>query len=225
MGASVLDELGQEITGVAAPVSLCMALTVLLVRLLNPEGSADGRAVYIASIAYSEQASDSAGEKLSGALLNAIIFIAVIGAMTFVLFLLFKFGCTKVIYAYMGFSVFNIFFFLTGAAFCFTDAGAPAIIFPPAAIAMRTRMPRGSLRSYVAYTACRIFALHALRGPMHPQLALPTRFTAISCMPTTPTPVLPSKSPRTSQARCCCSFCGCGASTWTPFPSCCCSST
>jgi presenilin 1 len=38
------------------------------------------------------QDSDSAGQKLGGALLNAIIFMAVIGGMTFVLFLLFKWG-------------------------------------------------------------------------------------------------------------------------------------
>jgi hypothetical protein len=38
------------------------------------------------------QESDSAGQKLGGALLNAIIFMAVIGGMTFLLFLLFKWG-------------------------------------------------------------------------------------------------------------------------------------
>lgn len=38
------------------------------------------------------QDTDSAGQKLGGALLNAIIFMAVIGGMTFLLFLLFKWG-------------------------------------------------------------------------------------------------------------------------------------
>ena len=38
------------------------------------------------------QDTDSAGQKLGGALLNAIIFMAVIAGMTFVLFLLFKWG-------------------------------------------------------------------------------------------------------------------------------------
>jgi hypothetical protein len=41
------------------------------------------------------QESDSAGQKLGGALLNAIIFMAVIGGMTFVLFLLFKWGVSS----------------------------------------------------------------------------------------------------------------------------------
>jgi hypothetical protein len=52
---SVLDDLGEEITGIAAPVSLCMAIVVLLVRVLNPEGDSDTGTVFIASMAYSEQ--------------------------------------------------------------------------------------------------------------------------------------------------------------------------
>eukprot|EP00877_Chromochloris_zofingiensis_P008023 jgi/Chrzof1/3474/Cz12g26260.t1 len=114
MSRSVLDDLGEEITGIAAPVSICMALTVLLVRVLNPEGQTSSSTVVIASIAYAEQAGDSAGQKLGGALLNAVIFICVVAGMTFVLFLLFKYKCYKLIYGYMGFAVFNIFFFLTG---------------------------------------------------------------------------------------------------------------
>jgi hypothetical protein len=52
---SVLDDLGEEITGIAAPVAICMALVVLLVRVLNPEGLADTATVFIATIAYTEQ--------------------------------------------------------------------------------------------------------------------------------------------------------------------------
>lgn len=39
----------------------------------------------------SPQASDSTGQKLAGSVVNALIFVAIIGAMTFVLFLLFKY--------------------------------------------------------------------------------------------------------------------------------------
>lgn len=52
---SVLDDLGQEITGIMAPVSICMAITVLLVKALNPEGTADTTTVAIATLAYQEQ--------------------------------------------------------------------------------------------------------------------------------------------------------------------------
>eukprot|EP00197_Chlamydomonas_leiostraca_P006643 CAMPEP_0202871830 /NCGR_PEP_ID=MMETSP1391-20130828/19793_1 /ASSEMBLY_ACC=CAM_ASM_000867 /TAXON_ID=1034604 /ORGANISM="Chlamydomonas leiostraca, Strain SAG 11-49" /LENGTH=664 /DNA_ID=CAMNT_0049552733 /DNA_START=53 /DNA_END=2047 /DNA_ORIENTATION=+ len=112
---SVLDDLGEEVTGIIAPVSLCMAVTVLLVRLLNPDGaSSSGSSIVIASIAYDENAGDSSGKKFSGALLNALIFAGIMAAMTFVLVLLFKYGCYKVIYAYMAFAVFDIFFLITG---------------------------------------------------------------------------------------------------------------
>jgi presenilin 1 len=85
------------------------------------------------------QAGDSAGSKLSGSLLNALVFVAIITVMTFIIVLLFKYGvclsqtvevpnsesnnvvdwisplqCVKFIYAYMGFATFMIFFFLTG---------------------------------------------------------------------------------------------------------------
>jgi len=124
MGRSILDDLGEEVTGVTAPVTICMALTVVLVRLLNPEGSADTSAVRLASLYYREQVrllytivimplrnlfysiwsassylvgmfvlqeGDSTGQKLSGSVINAIIFVSIIAAMTFVLVLLFKY--------------------------------------------------------------------------------------------------------------------------------------
>ncbi len=59
MTKSVLDDLGEEITGIAFPVATCMALTVLLVKVLNPEGDSSANTVYIASIAYSEQVGSS----------------------------------------------------------------------------------------------------------------------------------------------------------------------
>ena len=55
MVESVLDRVGEEVTGIVSPVSLCMALTVALVRLLNPTGDNAGTSVYIASAYYKEQ--------------------------------------------------------------------------------------------------------------------------------------------------------------------------
>lgn len=57
MVRSVLDDLGEEVTGIVAPVSICMAVTVLLVRLLNPEGKSDSNAVYLATSFYVESVS------------------------------------------------------------------------------------------------------------------------------------------------------------------------
>ncbi|MEW5297730.1 MAG: hypothetical protein WDW36_000915 [Sanguina aurantia] len=113
---SILTDLGAEITGIISPVSVCMAVTVLLVRLLNPDGSASpSSTMVIASIAYSEQDGDSIAEKLSGSLLNAVVFVGIVTCVTFLLVLLFKYRCYKFIYCYLGLGVFNVFFALTGA--------------------------------------------------------------------------------------------------------------
>lgn len=114
MSSSILDDLGQEVTGIVAPVSICMFLTVLLVRLLNPDGISNPSAVAIAQTYYREQDSDSTGTKFEGALINALIFVVIVGVMTFVLFLLFKYKCDWVIYGYMAFAAFSIFFIITG---------------------------------------------------------------------------------------------------------------
>lgn len=52
---SILESLGEEVTAIVTPVSMCMALTVVLVKILNPTGASSQRAVSIASIYYSEQ--------------------------------------------------------------------------------------------------------------------------------------------------------------------------
>ena len=62
---SVLEDLGEELTGIVSPVSLCMALTVALVRVLNPDGLSGGNGVAIASTYYKEQASCPAACKLA----------------------------------------------------------------------------------------------------------------------------------------------------------------
>ncbi|KAK9828549.1 hypothetical protein WJX72_000710 [[Myrmecia] bisecta] len=111
---SILDDLGEEVTGIVAPVSICMALTVALVRVLNPSGNSNTNTVYLATAFYQEKAGDSAGTKFGGALMNAVIFVCAVAAMTFLLVLLFKYRCTKLIYGYMGFSGFSIFFVLAG---------------------------------------------------------------------------------------------------------------
>ena len=92
-----------------------MALTVALVRYLMPHGARGSGAVGIASVYYHEDSGDSAGTKLEGSLINSLIFIGIIGAMTFVLFLMFKYRCTKVIYGYFGFAGFSIFAVLGGS--------------------------------------------------------------------------------------------------------------
>ncbi len=68
MPKSILDTLGEEVTGIVAPVTICMVFTVALVRLLNPAGASDAGSVYIASAFYKEQAGDTTGQKLGGSI-------------------------------------------------------------------------------------------------------------------------------------------------------------
>ena len=111
MSTSVLDDLGKEVTGILAPVSLCMALTVALVKTINSSDDDNRNSVIIATAYYEEEArrqlhcphstpsafqdEDSAGTKLSGSIVNALIFVAFITLITFVLFFLFKHGVHK----------------------------------------------------------------------------------------------------------------------------------
>ena len=108
---SALDAVGGEIVAIVAPVSICMMCCAFLVRLLRAEGE-DATAEMqggIASAAYQENADDSIATKAGGAVLNSLVFVAFITCATFGIFFLFKHNCTKVIWAYMGFSGLLIF--------------------------------------------------------------------------------------------------------------------
>lgn len=50
----ILDDLGDGVTNIVSPVSICMVLTIAMVRLLNPEGSESRDAVVIANLYYKE---------------------------------------------------------------------------------------------------------------------------------------------------------------------------
>lgn len=73
MGRSVLDDLGEEVTGIVAPVSICMAITVALVRLLNPEGKSDSSAVYLATSFYVEEVRSVRGRRWGAACLASVM--------------------------------------------------------------------------------------------------------------------------------------------------------
>eukprot|EP00889_Picochlorum_renovo_P008917 jgi/Picre1/35947/NNA_003404.t1 len=110
-----MENLGEGVTGVCFPVSVCMLLTVFLVKTLNPVGRSNADAVYIASIYYHEDASDSIWTKFEGSMINAMAFVVIVAAMTYGLVLLLKHGYTKWIFYYLGFSGFTTFFVISGA--------------------------------------------------------------------------------------------------------------
>ena len=108
---SALDAVGEEVVAIVAPVSVCMMCCAFLVRLLRVEGEDVTAEMQggIASAAYQENADDSIATKAGGAVLNSLVFVAFITCATFGIFFLFKHNCTKVIWAYMGFSGLLIF--------------------------------------------------------------------------------------------------------------------
>ncbi|KAM1081144.1 hypothetical protein EV1_015544 [Malus domestica] len=125
---TVLESLGEELIRIITPVSVCMLLVVLLVTVLTDDASSSSeRVTSIATIAYDETASDSSWDKFVGALLNSLVFVAVVTAITFVLVLLFYLRCTRFLKIYMGFSSFVVLGFMGGeiALFLIQDFNVP----------------------------------------------------------------------------------------------------
>ncbi|PIA63182.1 hypothetical protein AQUCO_00200893v1 [Aquilegia coerulea] len=112
---SILDSLGEEIIRIITPVSICMFIVVLLVTILNSSSSdSSSNLTSIATIAYNENTSDSFWDKFEGALLNSLVFVAVITVVTFILVFLFYIRCTKFLKYYMGLSSFIVLGFMGG---------------------------------------------------------------------------------------------------------------
>eukprot|EP00899_Mesostigma_viride_P008090 jgi/Mesvir1/17282/Mv07688-RA.2 len=110
--------LGEEVTAIITPVSICMMIVVALVRGLS-DGDGTENGPTIGTLYYNENANsgDSKAKKFSGALINALIFVGAVIVLTFILFLCFKYKCSKAIWAYMGFAGFTLFFGFGGGLF------------------------------------------------------------------------------------------------------------
>ncbi|KAK1664295.1 hypothetical protein QYE76_052454 [Lolium multiflorum] len=114
--ATILDTLGEEVLAVMSPVSICMALVVLLISLLAPPTSSPSAPppVTAATLVYLESPSDSAGQKLVGALLDAAVFVVLVALVTFALVALYYYRCTGCLKNYMRFSAFFVLFSMGG---------------------------------------------------------------------------------------------------------------
>lgn len=113
------DELAAAISRVLFPVMICMALSVYLVHSLGDESNCEtrvrrGQFVSLSPVSGGE--SDGISNPYEG--VTGIIFIAIfVCAMvlfTFVLLLLYKYGCTKIIFGWLLFSVSLIFMYVGG---------------------------------------------------------------------------------------------------------------
>ncbi|KAJ8513124.1 hypothetical protein OPV22_003558 [Ensete ventricosum] len=112
---AVLETLGEEMVRIVAPVSACMLLVVLLVTALS--SSSGGGLASIATIAYSDDSSDSLWDKLKGALLSSVSFVVLITLLTFLLVLLFYLRCIRFLKSYMALSSLVVLAFLGGEVF------------------------------------------------------------------------------------------------------------
>ncbi|KAF7819220.1 presenilin-like protein [Senna tora] len=121
MESSILESIGVEIIGVMSPVSICMFLVVLLVYSLSSSDPFSPASVdtirTAANLVYVENPSDSASQKLEGALLNALVFVILIALVTFLLVLLYYYNFTNFLKNYMRFSAFFVLGTMGGSIF------------------------------------------------------------------------------------------------------------
>ncbi|KAL6988120.1 hypothetical protein U1Q18_013867 [Sarracenia purpurea var. burkii] len=118
MEGSILESIGVEIIGVMSPVSICMLLVVLLVYTLSSSSASSSAPIRTAAnLVYLETPSDTASEKLEGALLNALVFVLLIAAVTFLLVLLYYYNFTNFLKNYMRFSAFFVLGTMGGSIF------------------------------------------------------------------------------------------------------------
>ena len=100
-------EYAHVVVDILVPVTITMLLVVVSVRLLNM--SLAGGTVSFAAFVYTESTADSTATKLFGSLLNAVIFLAIIVGVTFLLVLLYKCHCVRLILAWLVLSVLLLF--------------------------------------------------------------------------------------------------------------------
>ncbi|XP_047338445.1 presenilin-like protein At1g08700 [Impatiens glandulifera] len=113
---SILETIGVEIIGVLSPVSICMLLVVLLVYSLSGESPSEPIRT-AANLVYLENPADSTTQKLEGAALNALVFVILIAAATFLLVCLYYYNFTKFLKHYMRFSAFFVLGSMGGSIF------------------------------------------------------------------------------------------------------------
>lgn len=115
---SILESIGSEIIGVMSPVSICMFLVVLLVYTLSSPSNFGSEPIRTAAnLVYVETSSDSTTQKLEGSLLNALVFVILIAAVTFLLVLLYYYNFTSFLKNYMRFSAFIVLGTMGGSIF------------------------------------------------------------------------------------------------------------
>ena len=98
------DDAGSAVTSLLKPVTLTMVLVVFLVHEMKRASmQIDGG--FSGLMVYQESADDSAGTIVSGVLLNGVVVVLMLAAVTTGLLILYKCRCYLIIYAWLFLSV------------------------------------------------------------------------------------------------------------------------
>eukprot|EP01063_Lacrimia_lanifica_P034227 TRINITY_DN627_c6_g1_i1.p1 TRINITY_DN627_c6_g1~~TRINITY_DN627_c6_g1_i1.p1 ORF type:complete len:449 (+),score=196.12 TRINITY_DN627_c6_g1_i1:63-1409(+) len=96
-------------TALLVPVSITMCIVVWAVTNFTPISQLqDSRPAYLY---YKEKETDSSGAKFGGALLNALLIVAFIFLLTFIMVLLYKYRCMKILAGWLMLSTTLVLFF------------------------------------------------------------------------------------------------------------------
>eukprot|EP00127_Corallochytrium_limacisporum_P006147 Clim_evm14s219 gene=Clim_evmTU14s219 len=90
----------EAVLALVIPVSICMALVVASIRSITYYGEEDPSQTLV-YIAYTEDGSESNAARFGGAVVNALIIVGVVLAMTCLLVVLYKYRCYKIIQGWL----------------------------------------------------------------------------------------------------------------------------
>eukprot|EP00043_Microstomoeca_roanoka_P027220 m.13802 g.13802 ORF g.13802 m.13802 type:complete len:472 (-) comp7426_c0_seq1:99-1514(-) len=101
----------ESVLALIKPVSVCMVVVIATIRSVSYFSTNDTQFVYTPYESNNPNATNS--EKFGGAVLNALIIIGIVIAMTFVLLLLYKYRCYKAIHGWLLLSSLLLLFFFS----------------------------------------------------------------------------------------------------------------
>ncbi len=100
----------EQVLALIVPVSLCMIVVIATVRSVTYFATQNTQFVYSP---YKESSSESSAARFGGALLNVVIIIGIVVAMTFLLVVLYKYRCYRAIHGWLVISSLLLLFFFS----------------------------------------------------------------------------------------------------------------
>ena len=104
-----------DVVSLIIPVSICMFLTVVMVKTIPVAGAMSNIPTLYTPI--SESTASSTSDAISAGLINSLSFAVFVCIMTYALFLCFKYKCMVFLYIWIGFTMIMCMFTLSGKLF------------------------------------------------------------------------------------------------------------